>query len=102
MIRQPDFVNELFANQIIESVQKKKPHELLKKVKFETIEEGECVQMLHVGSYDSEPESFTLMDEFAEKLNKTRKSNKHREIYLSDARKTAPEKLKTVLRYQIE
>lgn len=102
MIRQPDFVDEEFAHAIIEQVKKKKPHSLLDKVKFEKICEGECVQMLHLGSYDDEPESFRIMDGFAETENLKRISKTHREIYLTDARKTAPEKLKTVLRFGVE
>ena len=102
MIRQPDFVDEEFAIAIIEQVKKKKPHSLLDRVKFEKICDGECVQMLHLGSYDDEPESFRIMESFAETENLKRISKTHREIYLTDARKTAPEKLKTVLRFGVE
>ena len=101
MIRQPNFVDEAFALKIIAQTQKKKPNDLLKKVKFETIEEGDCVQMLHIGSYDTEPESFMEMEAFAAEQNLKRISRVHREIYLSDARKVAPEKLKTVLRFKV-
>lgn len=101
MIRQPDFVDEEFTAKIVESVKEKKPHELLNKVKFEKIREGKCVQMMHLGSYENEPESFKIMEDFAEGENLSRKSKTHREIYLSDARKISPEKLKTVLRFQI-
>ncbi|MEI7594161.1 MAG: GyrI-like domain-containing protein [Bacteroidota bacterium] len=102
MIRQPDFVTADFANEIIEKTKKKKPHELLDKVKFECIEEGTCVQMLHNGSYDNEPASFKAMEEYAKTQKLTRISHIHREIYLSDARKVTPEKLKTVLRFQVK
>ncbi|MCG8475963.1 MAG: GyrI-like domain-containing protein [Cytophagales bacterium] len=102
MIRQPDFVDESFAQQMIELTKKKKPHDLLDKVKFETIEEGKCVQMLHLGSYDDEPESFRQMKEFALNEGLKRKSMTHREIYLTDTRRTPVEKLKTVLRFQAE
>lgn len=101
MIRQPDFVSEDFALHILEQTKKKKPHDLLEKVTFETITEGDCIQMLHVGSYDSEPESFQIMEEFAEQHQCKRLSKIHKEIYLSDARKVSPEKLKTVLRFSI-
>lgn len=101
MIRQPDFVSNEYAQQIIETAQKKKPNELLNKVKFETISEGNCVQMLHCGSYDSEPETFAIMEDFAKQNNIKRISQIHREIYISDARKTAPDKLKTVLRFKV-
>jgi hypothetical protein len=102
MIRQPDFITADFAKEALYRTGKKKPHDLLNTVKFETIEEGPCVQMLHMGSYDSEPESFKKMQEFASAHNLNRISHRHREIYLSDARKVAPEKLRTVLRFQIE
>jgi hypothetical protein len=102
MIRQPDFVTNDFALDIIEKTKKKKPHPLLDKAKFELVEEGKCVQMLHTGSYDSEPASFKKMEQFAEENKLKRKFHTHREIYLSDARKVAPEKLKTVLRFQVE
>ena len=102
MMRQPDFVAPDFANEIIERTKKKKPHELLYKVKFEIIEEGSCVQMLHLGCYDNEPESFKQMNLFADEKRLKRKFHTHREIYLSDARKVLPEKLKTVLRFQVE
>lgn len=102
MIRQPDFVTTDFADEIIKMTQKKKPHNLLNQVKFEIIEEGCCIQMLHLGSYDNEPESFKQMERFATDRQLKRRSYMHREIYLSDARKTSPDKLKTVLRFQVE
>jgi hypothetical protein len=102
MIRQPDFVTHDFALQILEQTKKKKPHDLLEQIRFEEIIEGDSIQMLHLGSYDSEPESFKIMEDFAEKENYKRKPKAHREIYLSDARKVSPDKLKTVLRFNIE
>jgi hypothetical protein len=101
MIRQPDFITPEFAAKIIELTKKKKPHPLLEKVIFTTIEEGACIQMLHLGSYDSEPQSFSAMEDFAKSKGLTHKSKIHREIYLSDARRTAPEKLRTILRFQL-
>ncbi len=102
MIRQPDFVTSDFAQDIIERTKKKKPHELLDKVKFGEIEDGDCVQMMHLGSYDNEPESFKLMEQFCKENNLTRESKQHREIYLSEVRKVSPEKLKTVLRFKVK
>ena len=102
MIRQPDFVESDFALEILEYAKKKKPHYLLEKVRFEEIIEGNCIQMLHIGSYDDEPASFRIMESFAEQENFRRKTKTHREIYLSDARKVSPDKLKTVLRVCIE
>ena len=102
MIRQPDFVEEDFACMIIERVKKSKPHALLSQVKFEKMTDGQSIQMMHHGSYDDEPESFRIMEEFAAEAKLHRASKIHREIYLSDARKVAPEKLKTVLRFMVE
>ncbi len=101
MIRQPDFVTKDFFTEVLDRVKKKKPHELLNQLKFEPIHEGKCVQMLHIGSYDDEPESFDIMEEYCTANGLKRKSKTHREIYLSDARKVAKDKLKTVLRFSI-
>jgi hypothetical protein len=101
MIRQPEFVSPAFAAEVIERTKKKKPHPLLEKVKFETITEGDCIQMLHIGSYDDEPASFARMEAFAETNGLKRLSKIHREIYLSDARKTDANKLHTILRFKI-
>ena len=102
MIRQPAFITQDFAIQNIENTKKKKPNALLDQVKFEMIEEGSCVQMLHMGSFDNEPQSFKLMEQFAQVEQLKRKSLTHHEIYLSDARKTIPERLRTILRFQVE
>ncbi len=102
MIRQPDFVTKDIAQEFIERTKKKKPHDLLEQVAFDSIEDGSCVQMMHLGSYDDEPESFKIMDDFCIKNNLIRESKQHREIYLSDVRKVRPDKLKTVLRYKIK
>ncbi|MDC7224639.1 MAG: GyrI-like domain-containing protein [Spirochaetales bacterium] len=102
MIRQPDFVTADYAAELCERTKKKKPHPLLEKVRFERREEGRCVQMLHLGPYDEEPASFERMEEFCRAEGLVRQGKVHREIYLSDVRKTAPEKLKTVLRFSVE
>lgn len=102
MIRQPDFVTEEVVDKAFENVRKKKPHPLLDEVTFDTIEDGLSVQILHVGSYDDEPESFRVINEFIEENNLERISMTHREIYLSDFRKVETEKLKTVLRCRVK
>lgn len=102
MIRQPDFVTQDVADKAFELVRKKKPDPLLEHVVFDTMEDGLSVQMLHLGSYDNEPQSFSLMRDFIEKNNLEITSLKHREIYLTDARKVEPAKLKTVLRYRVK
>lgn len=102
MIRQPDFVDETYFNEVLETVKVKKPNALLDEVKLERITDGKCVQMLHLGSYDDEPESFRLMEAFAEEEGLVRQAKSHREIYLSDFRKVPAEKLKTVLRFHVQ
>lgn len=99
MIRQPDFVTQEVVNKAFENVKKKKPHPLLNDVTFETMEDGLSVQMMHIGSYDDEPQSFEQMKKFIKENNLEITTLKHREIYISDARKTEKSKLKTVLRY---
>lgn len=85
------------------NVSKKKSLPRFKDVRLESIEDGDCVQILHVGPYDNEPESFVKVDEFCSAHNLQRANDVwHREIYLSDARKVEPAKLKTVLRVQVK
>ncbi len=100
MLRQPDFVTAAFFEEMLALAKKKKPQPLLDQVKFETITDGPCIQMLHVGPYDDEPATFKRMEDFAASQGLIRTSKRHREIYLSDFRKVAPEKLKTVLRFK--
>lgn len=102
MIRQPEFVTEKYAKETIERTKKKKPNKLLDRVEFEIIEEGKCIQMLHIGSYDAEPESFKMMEKYVREQQLKRREKKHKEIYLSDPGKTVEEKLKTVLRFQVK
>lgn len=102
MIRQPDFVTSEIVETVRSMTKEKKPQDLLDKVVFEEITEGRCIQMLHLGSYDNEAATFNIMEAYAESVGVRRLSKVHREIYLSDARKVAPEKLKTVLRFCLE
>ena len=102
MIRQPDFVNESFYQEMLALTKKKNSSPLLDQVKLETITEGMCVQMLHLGPYDDEPASFSIMEAFAQEQGLERLSKTHREIYISDPRRSAPEKLKTVLRFRVK
>lgn len=102
MIRQPDFVTEDLIYIILDQLKQKKKNPLLANVKLESITEGLCVQTMHIGSYDDEPRTFKLMEEFCTENNLQRVQKTHKEIYISDARKTQPDKLKTVLRFQVE
>ena len=103
VIRLPDFVTKNDFRWAIEEATKKKKLDF-SKVEFLTVEEGLCVQCMHIGSYDDEPITVAMMHEFMEQqgyeLDITDK-RLHHEIYLSDARKVAPEKLKTVIRHPI-
>lgn len=106
MIRQPEQVNLEMVSQAIQQTIKKKDNPYLNQLSFETYEDGMSIQMIHVGSFDTELESFKQMDSFLEGTAYERdwimESYVHREIYLSDARKVVPEKRKTVLRYKLK
>ena len=103
VIRLPDFVtNEDFEWAVAEATKKK--GEDFSKVEFFTYDEGLCVQCMHIGSYDDEPATVEQMHQFAEAQGYALDINDqrlHHEIYLSDARRVAPEKLKTVIRHPI-
>ena len=102
MIRQPDFVNDEVIKKAFEIANKKKANPLLKEAYFDEIEDGMSVQIMHIGSYDDEPESFNKMKDFINENDLQIKTLVHREIYLSDTRKVEKDKLKTVLRYRVE
>ena len=101
MIRQPNFVTKEVFQKAFEIANKKKPHPMLEEVYFDEIEDGLSVQILHNGSYDSEPESFNKMKKFIEDNNYEIKTLVHREIYLTDSRKVEKDNSKTILRYRI-
>ncbi|MBF4692389.1 GyrI-like domain-containing protein [Fusibacter ferrireducens] len=102
MIRQPDFLTEKWAPIYMESAFKKKKNPLIPEMAFKEYPEEKCVQMLHIGPYDNEPESFEKMSAFCNLNGLERTTHEHREIYITDVRKTAPEKNKTVLRYTVK
>ena len=103
VIRVPDFVTRAdFDWAVAEATRKKKQD--FSAVEFLTVDEGLCVQMLHVGAYDDEPASVARMDAFLAQnncVNDFSAARMHHEIYLSDPRKTPPEKRKTVLRHPV-
>lgn len=101
MIRQPDFITKEMVYAALERVKVKKPNPLYDEIFFDTIYDGKCVEILHIGSYDSEPASFVKMDKFAEKNGLHRISDYHREIYLNNVNRVKPDKLKTILRYEV-
>lgn len=104
LIRLPDFVSKADFDWAAAEAERKKKIDC-SSAKFLTIDEGLCVQIMHLGSYDSESESIALMDKFLAEngyQNDLSKSRLHHEIYLSDPRKTAPQKRKTVIRHPIK
>lgn len=104
MIRLPEFVTRSdFDWAVNEATIKKKSD--FSKVEFFTYHEGLCVQCMHIGSYDNEPATIQMMDSFAHERGYTfdlSETRFHHEIYLSDPRRTAAEKLKTVIRYPVK
>lgn len=101
MIRQPDFLTDELFYRFLEQTKKKKPNPFLDKAVFGSITDGLCCQIMHHGSYDAEHESFKKMDDYCIENGYVRIDLTHREIYLSDPRRTETSKLKTVLRYRI-
>lgn len=104
VIRLPDFITREDFDWAVETASKKKKLDC-SSAEFLTIEEGLCVQIMHIGSFDSEPESAALMDKYLAEngyANDLSESRLHHEIYLSDVRKSAPEKWKTVIRHPIK
>ena len=103
MIRLPDFVTKADLDWALETASRKKGLDL-SGVEFFTCDEGLCVQCMHIGPYDDEPATVDAMHAYAEAhgfiidLSETRL---HHEIYLSDPRKCAPERLRTVIRHPI-
>ncbi len=104
VIRVPDFITKADFDWAIAEATKKKKRDF-SKVEFITYNEGECVQCMHIGSYDDEPKTVALMHKYMESqgymLDITDK-RLHHEIYLSDPRKVTMEKLKTVIRHPIK
>ena len=105
MIRQPEFVTPQVFEWAKGALAKKKPELDLSRARLETFCEGFCVQAMHVGPYDAEPETLARMQRFAldsgcrEELENGRR---HHELYLGDPRRTAPQRLRTVLRHPVK
>ena len=104
VIRLPDFVSQKDFDWAVETASKKKRLDC-SSAEFMSIDEGMCVQMMHLGAFDDEPATVAIMDEHIKQngyANDMNKDRLHHEIYLSDARKVAPEKWKTVIRHPIK
>jgi len=110
MIRQPEFVTDEIFKWAVDELKKKKPELDTGKARLEEFTEGLCVQMMHLGPYDTEAVTVKAIDEFAASngyvnaISEVRPDGtirRHHEIYLSDPRRVAPEKMKTVVRHPI-
>lgn len=104
VIRLPDFVTKADFDWAVQEATAKKKLDF-SPVEFLTVDEGLCVQCMHVGPYDAEPATVAAMDAFVQAngcANDLTDARRHHEIYLSDVRKTTPEKLKTVIRHPIK
>lgn len=101
MIMQPDFIiPELFAEAVAQ-LEKKKPGSGAARLRLECFHEGLSIQIMHVGPYATEPETIARMDAFAAEQGYAL-HGRHHEIYLSDPLRTAPERMKTILRHPVE
>lgn len=104
VIRLPDFVTKKEFDWAVEEATRKKKTDC-SVVEFLTLKEGLCVQIMHTGAYDEEPSTIAIMDDYVRQngyLNDLSDERLHHEIYLSDARKVSPDKLKTVIRHPIK
>ena len=104
VIRLPDFITKKDFDWAVETAAKKKKLDC-SMAEFLTVDEGLCVQIMHVGPFDNEPETVAVMDRFLAEngfQNDFSNTRRHHEIYLSDARKVPPEKWKTVIRHPIK
>ena len=104
VIRLPDFVTREDFEWAVATATKKKKIDC-SSAEYLTIDEGLCVQIMHVGSFDDEPQSVALMDAYLQQNGYVTDINKdrlHHEIYMSDARKVACEKWKTVIRHPVK
>jgi hypothetical protein len=99
LIRTPDFINAKDLQAAGVKLAAKGPR--IAQVQLVKLEEGSCVQMLHVGPYDKEPETMGQMEEFAAEA-RLRAAGRAHEIYLSDPRRVAPAKLRTILRLPVK
>ena len=104
VIRLPDFISGKDIEWAVRTATKKKKTDC-SQVKFLTVNEGLCVQIMHIGPYDNEPVTVKLMDDYLAQSgyeNNLNSERMHHEIYLSDPRKCLPEKMKTVIRHPVK
>ncbi len=101
MIRQPDFISKEMFVAALEQVKAKKPSPLFDEIYFDAMQNGMCIEVLHIGSFDTEPYSFEKMKQYAEANNLQYDKKQHREIYLNNTNRVEQSRLKTILRYSI-
>lgn len=106
MIRQPDFITKDMLEKALGEVEKKKKLPALSRIKFESLHEGLSAQIMHTGPYSEEGPTIEKLHNFIKEkgyeFDGTMPGEKHHEIYLSDVRKTKPEKLKTIIRQPVK
>ncbi len=102
MILQPNFITKSMIEQAMEDVETKKNPDALSKIRFESLEEGSSAQIMHIGPYSEEGPTVATLHDFIEKEGHDFDGNmagqRHHEIYLSDMRRTKPERLRTIIR----
>jgi len=102
MIMVPDWITKAMVKQVVKSVKEKKENSKLDELRHESLKEGKSVQILHIGPYDKEAPMLSKMHHEFMPANKLVFNGKHHEIYMSDPRKVAPEKLRTVVRQPVK
>jgi hypothetical protein len=100
MLRMPDFVTKYLVRVASENLVIKKKDEIYNTVRLESLSEGKCVQVMHIGPYENEVEDLAAMAAYAE-AEGYQYIGKHHEIYIGDPRRTKPEKLRTLLRHPV-
>lgn len=106
MIMQPDFITKSMIEQAMEEVEAKKNPDALSKIRFEILEEGLSAQIMHLGPYSEEGPTVAALHDFISKegygFDGSTQAQKHHEIYLSDMRRTKPERLRTIIRQPLK
>lgn len=101
MMMVPEWISLTIFERVLEEVQPKNSSQAVGKIRFESLTEGLCVQTLHLGSYDTETQTLERMHQEFIPAQELEMTGKHHEIYLSDPRRVAPEKLRTILRQPV-
>ena len=101
MLRLPEFVTAEYFQEVVDNCVSRKQSDIYKRARLEYFTEGTCVQILHIGPYDKEQPNIEKMHAFAIESG-YRLDGRHHELYFGDPRRTAPEKLRTILRQPIQ